>query len=78
MAINNDRSAAILQEAAELVRDANFGSGSELSMRRREGEIQAEILVALHRIEFNLKHRRLLVDELYSLRNNLDVTPSSE
>lgn len=37
------------------------------------GDLEAELLVGLHRIEFLLKHRALMLDDLDMIHRRLDV-----
>ncbi len=60
-----DRASAALAESAHV-------TGSELAIRKLEGDLQAELLVGLHRIEFLLKHRALMLDDLDMIHRRLD------
>ena len=53
---------------------SSFSTGSELAIRKLQGDLQAELLVGLHKIEFLLKHRALMLDDLSLIHNRLDVT----
>ena len=63
MTIENEKVAACLKAASDLLEDSNYkGDSSELVIRRLIGELQAEILCDLHKIDFIMKCRILLVD----------------
>lgn len=73
MTIENEKVAACLKAATELLADpANAGDPSELTTRRLIAELQAEIICDLHKIDFIMKRRALLVEQLASLQRGLD------
>ncbi|KAF8966695.1 hypothetical protein BDZ97DRAFT_1917496 [Flammula alnicola] len=73
LAVNNAHSQEVLAKASALVSKKTSSSGDELAHRKVIGEIQAELVVGLHRIEFHLQHRELLLKELKRMQNNLDL-----
>ncbi|KAF8955768.1 hypothetical protein BDZ97DRAFT_1926288 [Flammula alnicola] len=73
LAVNNAHSQEVLAKASALVSNKISSSGDELAHRKVIGEIQAELVVGLHRIEFHLQHRELLLKELKRMQNNLDL-----
>ncbi|KAF8955376.1 hypothetical protein BDZ97DRAFT_1926887 [Flammula alnicola] len=73
LAVNNAHSQEVLAKAFALVSNKISSSGDELAHRKVIGEIQAELVVSLHCIEFHLQHRELLLKELKRMQNNLDL-----
>ncbi|KAF8955726.1 hypothetical protein BDZ97DRAFT_1926429 [Flammula alnicola] len=73
LAVNNAHSQEVLAKASALVSKKTSSSGDELAHRKVIGEIQAELVVGLHCIEFHLQHRELLLKELERMQNNLDL-----
>ncbi|KAF8969061.1 hypothetical protein BDZ97DRAFT_1915758, partial [Flammula alnicola] len=73
LAVNNAHSQEVLAKASALVSNKISSSGDELAHRKVIGEIQAELVVSLHRIEFHLQHCELLLKELKHMQNNLDL-----
>lgn len=78
MTIENEKVAACLKAANDLLADpSNKGDPSELVTRRLIGELQAEIICDLHKIDFIMKRRVLLVDQLASLQRGVDTTTAA-
>ena len=78
MTIENEKVAACLKAASDLLEDSNYkGDSSELVIRRLIGELQAEIICDLHKIDFIMKRRVLLVDQLASLQREVDTTTAT-
>ncbi|KAF8966391.1 hypothetical protein BDZ97DRAFT_1917502 [Flammula alnicola] len=67
LAVNNAHSQEVLAKASALVSHKISSSGDELAHRKVIGEIQAELVVGLHCIEFHLQHCELLLKELKGL-----------
>ena len=78
MTIENEKVAACLKAATDLLEDPSYKSDpSELVTRRLIGELQAEIICDLHKIDFIMKRRVLLVDQLALLQRGVDTTTAA-
>lgn len=63
----------VVSEAEHAIANDNPLLASEFSLRKWEGEIRAELATGLHRLEYQLKHRRLLIDELIMAQSRIDT-----
>ena len=61
-------SPAVAVEAAEVVAIGLPTDGPVLAFRRVEGELRSELITNLYKLDFLLKHRSLLSEELTRLR----------
>jgi hypothetical protein len=74
LAIENEHAVAALAAATDLIRQTDFNNIDEKSTRRLIGELQAEIVCDMHRIQFLLKHCTLLTDWLHHLQRSLEYS----
>jgi hypothetical protein len=81
MTIDNERVDACLESAKKLLDDPTHKAGpSELVVRRLIGDLQAEIICDVHKLDFIMKRRALLVEQLALLEKSVDtktVAPAS-
>jgi len=73
LAVDNAYANKVLDKAQTIVGKSSFNNGSELAIRKLEGELQAEIVCGLHKIEFLLKHRALLLEDLDKVQRRLEM-----
>ena len=78
MTIENEKVAACLKATTDLLKDPSYKSNpSELVTHCLIGELQAEIICDLHKIDFIMKRRVLLVDQLALLQRGVDTTTAA-
>ncbi len=73
MVLSNSHSDKVLTVAKALLIDHNPATGTELSLRKVLGELQAEAVCVLHRIQFLIKYRELLVTDAQAISARLDT-----
>ena len=75
LTLDNEKVNACLESAEALLKDpANIHNPSELVTCRLIGDLQAEIICDVHKIDFILKRRALLAKQLFTLQRSLDMT----
>ena len=71
----NTASEDIVRRAVKVVGDALPADGPEVAFRRVEGELRAELIVNVHKLDFLLKHRAILLDEMVRVKTALVPDP---
>lgn len=72
MAIENATAESVITTAEKYVKETNLEQLDEKGTRVLIGELQSEIICDVHRIDFMLKHRVLLIDQLKAYQRKLE------
>lgn len=75
--VDNSATADLVKTAEELTTDNALSDGPEVAYRKIAGDLQAEIIRNSHSLDYLIKHRKLLVDELARVHRHLDILPSA-
>ena len=67
--------ADIISTATKVVGDALPIDGPESAFRRVEAELRAELIVNVHKLDFLLKHRSILLEEMARVKASLSPAP---
>jgi len=80
LATESEHALTVLRSAEKLLKEGDLKQLDELSTRRLIGELQAEIICDLHKINFILKRRTFLLQQLDLFQRSLEFAqePSPE